>query len=64
MKFEETGAENIADVRESVVEDPNVLIPRCSQELGLLLHLDIHLHPCKVQLPPQLKSAGHSQRHR
>ena len=28
-------AENIAIVSESIAEDPNVLIPRRSQELGL-----------------------------
>jgi hypothetical protein len=86
-KFEETGAvtnivrpvhhrfarsaENIAAVSESVAEDPNVSIPRRSQELGLsygtlwrILHLDLHLHPYKVQLTQQLKPADHSQRRR
>ena len=71
-KFEETGAvtnivrpvhhrfarsaENIAAVSESVAEDPNVSIPRRSQELGLsygtlwrILHLDLHLHPSHQQ---------------
>ena len=45
-------------------------ITRGSQELGLsygtlwhILHLDLHLHPCKVQLMQQLKPADHSQRH-
>ena len=65
-KFEETGvatyiespvhnrlvrsAEDIAIVSESVAEDSNVSIPRCSQELGQfyailwrILHLDLHL---------------------
>ena len=48
-------AENIAIVSESVAKDPNVDIPRRPQELGLsygtlwrILHLDVHLHPCKV----------------
>ena len=50
-------AENIAIVSESVAEGPNVSICRCSQELelsysifGHILHLDLHLHPYKVQL--------------
>ena len=50
-------AENIAARSESVAKDPNVSIPRRSQELGLsygtlwrILHLDLHLHPYKVQL--------------
>ena len=79
-KFEETGlVTNIerpaqhrlarsAIVSESVAEEPNVSIPRCSQELGLsygtfwrILHLGLHLHPYKVQLMQQLKSADHSQ---
>ena len=49
-------AKNIAIVSESVSEDPNVLIPRRSQELDLsycilrrILHLDLHLHPYKVR---------------
>ena len=49
--------ENIAIVRQSVAEDPNVSIPRLSQELGQSygtlwrsLHLDLQLHPYKVQL--------------
>ena len=48
-------AENIAIVSENVAEDPNVSVPRRSQELGLsydtlwhLLHLDLHLHPYKA----------------
>ena len=50
-------AENIAIVSESVAENPNVLIPLRSKELGLsyetfwrILHLDLNLHPNKVQL--------------
>ena len=64
-------AENIAIVSESVAEDPNVSIPRRSQELGLsygilwrILHLDLHLHPYKVQLRQQLKPVDHSKRRR
>ena len=43
-------------------------IPPRSQELGLsygtlrrILHIDLHLHPYKVQLTHQLKPADHSQ---
>ena len=50
-------AENMAIVSESVVEDLNMLSSRRSQELGLsygilwcILHLDLHLHPYKVEL--------------
>ena len=64
-------ADNIADVSESVAEDPNISIPRRSQELRLshrtlwrILHLDLYLHPYKVQLMQQLKPAGHSPRRR
>ena len=64
-------AENIAIVSESVAEGPNVLTPPRSQELGLsygtlwlILHLDLHLHPYKVQFTQQLKPADHSQRRR
>ena len=45
--------------------------PNRFQELGLsygtiwrILHLDLHLHPYKVQLTKQLKPADHSQRRR
>ena len=62
-------AEKIAAVCQSVAEDPNVSIPRRSQESGLsygilwrILHLDLHLHPYKVLLTQQLKPADHSQR--
>ena len=62
-------AENIAIVSERGAEDPNVSIPRHSQELGLscgtlwrIFHLELHLHPYKVQLTQQLKPADHSQR--
>ena len=63
-------AENIAIVCESIAEDPNVAISRRSQELGLsygtlwsILHLDLHLHPYKIQLMQQLKPADNSRRH-
>ena len=55
-------AENIAVVAQ------NVPIPRHSLELGLsydilwhILHLDLQLHPYKVQLAQQLKPADLSQ---
>ena len=64
-------AENIAIVSESVAEDQNVSIPCRSLELGMtyntlcrILHLNVQLHPYKVQLTRQLKPADHSQRHR
>ena len=81
-KFEETGvvanidrfdrsAEHIANVSESVVEDPNVSIPCRCQQLGRSygtlwrsLHLDLHLHQYKVQLTRQLKPVDNSQRRR
>ena len=50
-------AENIAIVSESAAQDPNMWIPRRSQQLGLshgtlwrILHLYLHLHPHKVLL--------------
>ena len=84
-KFEETGvatnikrlvhhrlarsAENIVIVSESVAEDPNVSIPRRSQELELfyrtlwrILHLNLHLHPYKFHHMQQQKPADYSQR--
>ena len=64
-------AENITIVSESETKNLNVLIPCRPQELGLsygtlwiILHLDLHLHPYKVQLPQQLKSGNHVQRRR
>ena len=55
-------AENVAFAGESVAEDPNVSIPRRTQELGLsygtlwrILHSDLHLHPYKTQLTQQLE---------
>ena len=59
-------AENIAFLSDHVAEDPNVSIPRRSQELRLsygtlwrILQLDLHLHPNKIQLTQQLKPADH-----
>ena len=56
-------AVNIAIVSECVAGKANVLIPPRSQELGLsygtfwsILHLDLHLHPYKVQLTQKLAS--------
>ena len=55
-------SENIAIV--SVAKDPNLSIPFRSQELGLsygalgrIFHLNLHLHPYKVQFTQQLKLA-------
>ena len=62
-------AENVANVSESFADDPNVLIPRRSQESGLsystlghILRLDLHLHPYKIKLTQELKPTDHSQR--
>ena len=48
-------SENNSIVSESMAEEPNVSIPRGSQELGLycgtlqcILYLDLRLHPYKV----------------
>lgn len=61
--------ENIAAVSASVTADPNLSIPRRAQQLGLsygsawrILHLDLHLHPYKVQITQELKPADHGQR--
>lgn len=61
--------ENIAAVAASVEEDPNVSIPRRAQQLGLsntslwrILHLDLHLHPYKVQLVQKLERGDHGMR--
>ena len=58
---------NIAIVGQSVAEDRNVSIIYRSQELGLsygilyrILHLDLDLHPYKVQYTQQLKPAEQS----
>lgn len=50
-----------------LLSSPNVLISRRSQELGLpyvtLWRLELHLHPCEVQLIQQLsQSADHPHR--
>ena len=49
-----------------VAEEPNVSIPRRSQELELsyctlwcILHVDLHQHSYKVKLTQQLKPADH-----
>ena len=62
---------NSREYGQSVAKDPNVSIARCSQQFGLsdgtfwrILHLDLQLHPYKVQLTQQLKPADHSQRRR
>ncbi|CAH0550852.1 unnamed protein product [Brassicogethes aeneus] len=59
-------AENIAAVSESVEQDPNLSIPRRSQQLGLstmttwrILRKDLSLKPYKVQLVQELKPADH-----
>lgn len=61
--------ENIGAVGASVDDDPNLSIPRRAQVLGLtygtlwrILHLDLHLHPYKVQLTQQLKPTDHRMR--
>ena len=61
-------AENIAIVSESVTEEPKESILRRFQELGLSydtlwcsFHLDLHLHPYKVQVTQNLKPSDHSQ---
>lgn len=61
--------ENIAAVAESVEEDPNLSISRRSQQLGIsatslwrILHLDLHLHPYKVQLVQKLERGDHEMR--
>lgn len=61
--------ENIAAVRESVAEERNLSIPRRAQQLGLsygtlwrILHLDLHLHPYKIQLTQELKPQDHRSR--
>lgn len=63
--------ENIAAVRENVQETPKLSILRRSQELGLspssvwrILHLDLKLHPYKIQLTQELKPNDHLMRRR
>ncbi|KAJ8976940.1 hypothetical protein NQ317_012225 [Molorchus minor] len=60
---------NIAAVSQSVKDDPNLSIPRRSQELGLsqtttwiILHQDLHLKPYKVQITQELKANDHHLR--
>lgn len=61
--------ENIAAVRASVAEDPNLSIPRRAQELGLkktstwrILQKDLNLHPYKIVLTQELKPLDHRRR--
>ena len=60
---------NIAAVRESVSEDPNLSIRRRAQEFGLsqtstwqILCKDLGLFPYKIQLTQKLKPNDHLQR--
>ncbi|KAJ8981353.1 hypothetical protein NQ317_002891 [Molorchus minor] len=60
---------NIAAVSQSVRDDPNLSIPRRSQELGLsqtttwiILYQDLHLKPYKVQITQELKANDHHLR--
>ena len=62
---------NIAAVNESVYENPNLSVPRRSQELGIsqistwrILRKDLGLHPYKIQLTQELKPNDHSLRRR
>ena len=62
-------AENIAAVRESVNDDPNLSIPRRAQELELsqtstwrILSKNLDLFPCKIQLIQELRSNNDLQR--
>lgn len=61
--------ENVAAVSESVREGPTTSTRRRSQQLGIsdttlrrILHIDLHLHPYKIQLTQELKPADHQQR--
>lgn len=61
--------ENIADVSDSVADQPNLSIRRRSQQLGIsrsttwrILHKDLALKAYKVELVQELKPADHSQR--
>ena len=58
---------NIAAVYESVHEDPNLSVPRQSQELGIyqtstcwIWCQDLPLHPYKIQLTEGLRPNDHS----
>lgn len=60
---------NIAAVSQSVGDDPNLSIPRRSQELGLsqtttwrILHQDLRLKAYKVQITQELKPNDHQVR--
>ncbi|CAK9811660.1 Transposable element Tc3 transposase [Anthophora quadrimaculata] len=60
-------AKNIVAVRDSVEENPNLSIPRRSQQLQLsygttwrILHRDLNLHAYKIQLTQELKPQDHS----
>ena len=62
---------NIAAVNESFHENPNLSVPRRSQELGIsqtstwrILRKDLGLHPYKIQLTQELKPNDHSLRRR
>ena len=62
---------NIAAVNESVHENPNLSVPRRSQELGIsqtsiwrILRKNLGLRPHKIQLTQELKSNDHSLRRR
>ncbi|CAH2099714.1 unnamed protein product [Euphydryas editha] len=65
----ECSTANIAAVSESVEEHQNLSITKRAQHLGLfygtlwrILHLDLHLHPYKIQLKQELKPADHAMR--
>ena len=62
---------NIAAVNESVHENPNLSVPRRSQELGIsqtstwrIWRKDLGLHPYKIQWTQELKPNDHSLRRR
>ena len=62
---------NIAAVNESVHENPNLSVPRQSQELGIsqtstwrILRKDLGSHLYKIQLTQELKPNDHSLRRR
>lgn len=61
--------ENVANIRESVAQEPKTSIRRRSQQLGLrytstqrILAKDLNLHPYKVQITQELKPRDHLQR--
>lgn len=62
-------AQNVAAVRDSVRENPRQSISRRAQELRLsetslrrILHLNLGMHPYKIQLTQELKINDHRQR--